>query len=186
MKFKTAFAAAAALTLATTAHAQVGPEVGATIYTSEGEEVATIESLENGIAVVNTGTHTGSIPAQALGEGPDGPVISVTKAQLDQLFEQQEAQTMAARDKALVADAAVTTPNAVAVGTVESVEGDNVVLAMPEGSVALMRENFSADANGGLVVLFTQAQLVSALEGGVAPEASEMAEGGEMAGADAE
>ena len=180
MKFKTALAAAAAMTLATTAHAQVGPEVGATIYTADGDEVATIESLENGIAVVDTGNFSGSIPANVLGEGPEGPVISVTKAQLDQLFEQQQAQAMAARDQALLADAAVMTPNAVAVGKIESVDGDNVVLAMPEGSVALMRENFSVDANGGLVVLFTQAQLASALEGGVAPQ------GGEMAEADAE
>lgn len=182
MKFKTALAAAAALTLATAAHAQMGPEVGATIYTAEGEEVATIESLVDGVAVVNTGTYTGSIPASALGEGPEGPVISVTKMQLNQLFAEQQEQQAAARDAALVADAAVVTANAVPVGTIETIDGDNIILAMTDGSVALMRENFAADAEGNLVVLFTQSQLLAALNGEGAPQAP----AGEMTEADAE
>lgn len=176
MKFKTALAAAAALTLASAAQAQIGPQVGATVYGPEGGVVGTIEQMEGGVVVVNTGTYAAPVPADALGEGPDGPVISVTKAQLNELFAQQQAQAFAARDAALIVGAAVDSPNGVAVGTIESITGDQVVLAMPEGSVALMRENFAAGETGTLVVLYTQAQLVAALNG---------AAGGETAEADA-
>ena len=83
---------------------------------------------------------------------------------------------------ALVADAAVVTANAVPVGTIETIDGDNIILAMTDGSVALMRENFAADAEGNLVVLFTQSQLLAALNGEGAPQAP----AGEMTEADAE
>jgi len=90
MKFKTAFTAAAALTLATAAYAQVGPEVGATIYTAEGDEVATIESMADGIAVIDTGTYTGSIPANVLAEGPNGHAFSDRSGPLLRVLTEQD------------------------------------------------------------------------------------------------
>lgn len=184
MKFKTALTAAAAMTLATAAHAQVGPEVGATVYEApEGEiggVIGTIEKIENGTVVVDIDGMDAPLPAGAFGEGPEGPVIAATKAQLVQMLEQQKAQATAARDAALVVDAPVVTPNDVAIGTIESVEGDDVVLAMADGSVALIRTNFAADATGKLMVLYTQPELMAALNGEAAPQ------GGEMAEADAE
>ena len=180
MKFKTALTAAAALTLATAAYAQVGPSVGATIYTADGAEVATIESLQNGVAVVNTGSHTGSIPANALGEGPDGPVISVTKAQLDQLFAEQEAQAVAARDAALISGATVMSTDSVEIGTITKVDGDTAILTLEEGPLTLARDQFAVDANGALIVLVPQADLIAALSGDTTAEAGEMdASGGQ-------
>ena len=123
MKFKTALAAATAFTLATAAHAQVGPEVGATVYESQNGEVGgvigTIETIENGTVIVDIDGMDAPLPANAFGEGPEGPVLAVTKAQLVQMLEQQKAQAVAARDAALIADAAVVSPNGVAVGTIE-------------------------------------------------------------------
>ncbi|NCP18419.1 MAG: hypothetical protein GW855_04570 [Erythrobacter sp.] len=177
MKFKSAFAAAAALTLATAAHAQMGPEVGATIYTADGEEVATIESLQDGVAVVDTGSYTGSIPANALGEGPEGPVISVTKAQLNQLFEQQQAEAAAARDAALVVDAAVLSADGVEVGTVTSIDGDKAIVTLTDGPVALGRDQFATNQSGALIVLVTQEQLLAALNGTAAGESGAATEG---------
>ena len=50
MKFKTALAAVAAMTLTGTAYAQVGPEVGATVYEAPNGEIGgvigTIETIE--------------------------------------------------------------------------------------------------------------------------------------------
>ena len=185
MKFKTALTAAAAMTLATAAHAQVGPEVGATVYESQNGEVGgvigTIKSMQDGIVVVDVDGMVAPLPAGAFGEGPEGPVIQVTKAQLVQMLQEQKKQAIAARDAALMADAMVFTPNAVNVGTIESVEGDAVVLAMPEGSVALVRDNFATSETGGLMVLYTQEQLISALNGATAAP-----EGDETADADAE
>lgn len=174
MKFKTAFTAAAALTLATAAYAQVGPEVGATIYTAEGDEVATIESMADGIAVIDTGTYTGSIPANVLAEGPNGPVISVTKAQLNQLFEQQQAQATAARDAALIADATVLTNEGVEIGTITEVDGDTAILELNEGPVALKRDQFAVNQGGALIVLVPQADLLAALNGDATVGAGEM------------
>ena len=170
MKFKTALTAAAALTLATAAYAQVGPEVGATIYTADGAEVATIESLQDGVAVVNTGAHTGSIPANVLGEGPDGPVISVTKAQLDQLFAEQEAQAVAARDAALIAGATVMSTDNVEIGTITEVNGDTAILTLAVGPLTLARDQFATNQTGALVVLVPQADLMAALNGSTTAE----------------
>lgn len=168
MKFKTALTAIAALSLATAAHAQMGAEVGATIYTAEGDEVAKIESIVDGVAVVNTGTYTGSIPANVLGEGPQGPVISVTKAQLDQLFAEQQAQAIAARDAALIMDAKVMSAQGVEIGTITKIEGDSAILTLADGPVILRRDQFAADAEGALIVLVPQADLMAALNGGAA------------------
>lgn len=193
MKFKTALAAVAAMTLTGTAYAQVGPEVGATVYEAPNGEIGgvigTIETIENDTVLVDVDGMDAPLPLAAFGEGPDGPVIAATKAQIVQMLQQAQAQATAARDQALVADAPVMTANSVPVGKIESVEGDNIVLALPEGSVALVRTNFTADANGSLMVLYTKAQLLAALNGEDMPEGEAMAEGtaegGEMA-ADAE
>ena len=182
MKFKSALTAAAALTLATAAHAQMGPAVDATIYTAEGEEVATIVTIENGIAVVDTGTYEGSVPVDALGEGPNGPVISVTKAQLNQLFQQQQAQAMAARDAALIANATVLSADNIEVGTVKSIDGDTAIVTLADGEVALQRDQFATNQTGALIVLATEAQLMAALNGEPAPAGN----GGDMMDADAE
>ncbi len=175
--FKTALTAAAALTLATAAYAQVGPEVGATIYTADGSEVATIVSLQDGVAVVDTGAHTGSIPANVLGEGPEGPVISVTKAQLDQLFADQEAQAVAARDAALIADATVLSATGTEIGTISKVDGDTAILELAEGPLMLRRDQFAVNADGALIVLVAQDDLLAALNGDATAEAE--ATGGE-------
>lgn len=180
MKLKTALTAAAAMTLATAAHAQMGPEVGATVYETQDGEVGgvigTIEKIENGTVVVDIDGMDAPLPAGAFGEGPEGPVIAVTKAQLVQMLQQQKMQAANARDAALVVDAAVVTPNNVAIGTIESVDGNNIVLLMSDGSVALTRENFAADATGKLMVLYTQAELLAALSGEGAPQGGEMAD----------
>ncbi len=182
MKFKTVLSAAAALTLATAAHAQIGPEVGATVYGPEGNPVGTIESVQDGLVVVNTGTHTAPVPAEAFGEGPEGPVISVTKAQLDQMFEDQQKQLVAARDAALVVDATVLSADGVEVGTVTSVEGDTAIVTLADGPVTVQRDQFSTNEAGALMVLVTEAELMAALNGTGEPAAT----GGDMADADAE
>lgn len=180
MNFKTALTAAAALILATAAHAQMGPEVGATVYGPQGGEVGTIEAIQDGLVTVNTGTYTAPVPASAFGEGPDGPVISVTQADLNAMLEEQQKQMIAARDAALIANATVLSADGVEVGTVTSVDGDVAILELADGPVSLQRDQFATNETGALIVLATEAQLIAALNG-EAP-----AEGGDMMGADAE
>ena len=174
MKFKTAFAAAAALTLATAANAQVGPEVGATVYGPEGNTVGTIEAMQDGVVVVNTGTYTAPVPANAF-----GPIVSVTKDQLNAMMAEQEKQMAAARDAALIENATVLTADGVEIGTVTSIDGDNAIVTLEDGPVSLMRDQFATNETGALIVLATKDQLMAALNGG-------SVEGGEAMEADAE
>jgi len=186
VKFKTALAAAAAFTLATAAQAQMGPETGATVYESTDGEVGgvigTIVQMDGETIVVDIDGMKASLPAGAFGEGPEGPVIAVTKAQLVQMLQAQNEQAVAARDAALVADAAVFDSEGAQIGTIQSVDGDSAVLEMTEGAVTVQREQFAADQNGVLLVLIPRADLVAALGGEPAPAP----QGGEMAEQDAE
>ena len=172
MKFVKLATAAAAFSLATAA-AAAAPEVGATVYGPEGNPVGTIEAMQDGTAVVNTGTHAAPVPVTALGEGPNGPVISVTKAQLNQIIAQQKAEATTKRDAALVADAMVHTADDVMVGTVTSVNGDEVVVELEGSPAALTREQFAVNPAGTLIVLFTKAQLDEARAGGGVEAAAE-------------
>ena len=58
-------------------------KVGDTIYDTAGEAVATVESVEGTNAVISTGTNKATVPLSSFAAGPKGPVIGMTKAQLD-------------------------------------------------------------------------------------------------------
>jgi len=108
--------------------------------------------------------------------------IDKTKAQLDQMFEDQQKQLVAARDAALVVDATVLSADGVEVGTVTSVEGDTAIVTLADGPVTVQRDQFSTNEAGALMVLVTEAELMAALNGTGEPAAT----GGDMADADAE
>jgi hypothetical protein len=163
MKFsKMAIAAVAAAGLATAAHAQ-GVAVGATVYGPEGNPVGTIESVADGVVTVDTGKHRAPLPADAFGEGEQGPTITVTKGDLDAMLDQRLAAANEARDAALVETAAVITADNQPLGVIKSVEGDAVIVTGSESDLNLLREHFAVDQSGQLMVLFTQAQIQEAL-----------------------
>ena len=156
--------AAAALAFASTA-ALANPQVvtGATVTGPEGNTVGTIEQVANGQAVLNTGKHKVPLAVDMYGEGESGPTITVTKAQLDTMMDQQIAEANAKRDAALIAGAAVLSADGQPVGAVKSVEGDaSVVETADGGAVALKREHFAV-GQSGLMALFTVAQLEAAI-----------------------
>ena len=160
--------AAAALSLATlsgAAFAQAASvAAGQTVYGPEGNEVGTIDKVENGNAIVNTGTHTVALPVDKFATSEKGPVISVTKQQLDDLAAQAEGQNAAKVDAALVAGAAVVDNAGVALGTIDKVDGDNIVLKTEKGAVTLTRKYFALN-NGALTALVTKDQVLATLEG---------------------
>lgn len=162
MKFIKLAGAAAALAFASTAFA-AAPEVGATVFGPEGNEVGTITAADDATVTIDTGKHQAPVPANVLAEGPDGPIISVTKVQLDEIMDQQKADAEDKRDAALVAGAMVHTAKDAMLGTVASVDGDDVVVTMEEGKVALKREHFAVNAAGTLVALFTAEQIEQAV-----------------------
>ena len=56
---------------------------GATVYDTQGAPVGTIEAVSGGNVVVSTGTAKASIPSTSFGRGTAGPVLAMTRAQLE-------------------------------------------------------------------------------------------------------
>jgi hypothetical protein len=163
-----ASAALATVILPAAVFAQVA--AGAKVYGPEGNEVGTIVGVEGGIVTLDTGAHKAPLPEDAFGKSDKGPTITVTRAQIDAMMDEQVAAATAARDGALVAGAAVVTGKGAPAGTIRSVEGDAVVLDSPSGAVALKREHFAVNAQGALMALFTADQIAAATETAKASE----------------
>jgi hypothetical protein len=160
--------ALAALSLATVSGAAFAQAAtvtaGATVYGSDGNPVGTIDKVDAGVASLNTGTHTVGLPLDKFGKGAKGPTITVTKAQLDELAEQASAQTAAKLDAALVAGAAVLDNNGAALGTIDKIDGDNIVLKTDAGAVTMTRKYFALAPSGGLMALVTKDQVEQTLK----------------------
>lgn len=166
MKFaKLAFATALATAAFSGAAFAQDLVVGATVIGPEGNVVGTVEAVADGVVTLDTGKHKAPLPANAFGKGETGPTITVTKAQIDAMIDEQLAAAAAQRDAALVAGAAVASAAGAPLGTIESVEGDAVVLETTEGPVALKREHFAVNEGGALIALFTVDQIKAAAAG---------------------
>jgi hypothetical protein len=152
----------AAATAAPAATAEVA--VGATVTGPDGSAVGTVESVADGVVTVDTGKHKAPLPANAFGAGESGPTITVTKAQLDAMIDEQLAAAATQRDAMLVAGAAVHTADHQPLGTVKSVEGNNVIVEREAGPVNLLREHFAV-ADNMLMALFSAEQIEAAVAG---------------------
>lgn len=163
MKFAK-LAAATALALSPLPALAAGPElaVGSTVYGPEGGVVGTVETIADGIVTVDTGKHKAPLPADVFGTSEQGPSITVTQAQINAMLDEQIASAAAQRDAALVAGAMVHTAGDLMLGNVKSVDGDDVVVEIETGPVAMKREHFAINANGTLIALFTMEQIEAA------------------------
>lgn len=149
---------AAVLALSPLAAATDGVAVGATVFGPQGNEVGTIEQVDAQTVIVDTGKHKVPLGHEAFGASDKGPTITVTKAQLDEIVDQQIAEAAAKRDAALVAGAAVVSVKNMPLGTVDAVDGDTVILARNDKKVALKREHFGT-SDKGLMAYFTVEQI---------------------------
>lgn len=157
-----AMAQATAPAAAPAASASSQVKAGAQVFDTSGAEAATVESVSGDLVVVSTGTNKITMPMASFAAGAKGPVVSVTKAQLDAAAVQAAAQSAAALKSALVAGAPVHGSGGVAVvGTVKTVGDPNVVIATPKGDVAVPLSVFSAGP-GGLKIGLTQAEFDAA------------------------
>lgn len=64
---------------------------GTKVYDSAGAEVGTIESVASGAVVVDTGNSKATLAENSFAPGPKGPVIGMTKQQLDEAVAQATA-----------------------------------------------------------------------------------------------
>lgn len=152
-------AAAPAAATATTATPSV--TVGAKVSDASGAPVGTIEAVANGTATVSTGTAKAGLPLASFAQGPDGLVISMTKVQL-------EAAVAQAAPSAIAVGSIVNDSKGGKVGTVESVNGDLVVVATANAKAQLPKSAF-AQSPGGLVIGMTAGELEAAAKAAGAP-----------------
>lgn len=158
-------ALAAALVAATPALANEQVVAGATVYGPQGNAVGTIVSVDNGQAVLDTGKHKIPLGVDMYGKGAQGPVITVTKDQLDGMVDAQLAEAAAKRDAALTVGASAMAADHAPLGTVLEIDGDNVVIARggdEADKVTLLREHFDA-TDHGLMARLTNAQIDAAM-----------------------
>lgn len=144
MKFSK-LALAAALAFAATPVALLAQDiaVGATIYGSDGEPVGTVTAVADGAVTVDTGAHQAALPANAIGTGEKGPVVGLTKAELDAQIEKLTAEQTAQLTAALVAGRPVLDVDGAPLGTIKSIDGSSVVVESPNGAFTLQTEHFS-------------------------------------------
>ena len=173
---------AAALSLATAgaavpAYAQtasladLGVKAGATVYGPQGNEAGTVEKVDGENVVLNTGTYSATLPGSAFGKSDKGPIVSMTKAQIDAAMAQVLAQADAALDAALVPGAQLRTSDGVMIGTIEKIDEAGLVTVKREaGNFALQSEMFGTDASG-LILRLTAQQFAEAMSAATAAPA---------------
>lgn len=135
---------------------------GATVYDTAGAVVGTIASTDGTNAVIDTGTVKAAVPVTSLGAGAKGPVLAMTKAQLDAAAGAQQAQAQAAFKSKLVAGAAVYGTGGAQLGTIKSVDADGVTLTTTDGDAKLPTTGFGPGPQG-VTIGMTQAQLKEAM-----------------------
>jgi preprotein translocase subunit YajC len=143
---------------------------GATVYDTSGGVVGTVESTDGTNAVVNTGTVKAAIPLTSLGKGAQGPVLAMTKAQLEAAAGQQQAQASAEFKSKLVPGATVYGTGGAQLGTIKSVDASGVTLTTADGDAVLPVTGFGPGPQGILLGM-TADQLKAAMTA-AAPAAS--------------
>lgn len=159
------------------AAAPAGVVAGATVRDQAGNVVGTIDSVDSAGAVLNTGKVKAKLALASFAATPKGPIIALTKDQVEAQVSQASSQAL---DQALVVGAVVHGPQGNQVGTVESITGDQVVVATPKAKAQLSKSAFAADSRG-LIIGLTQAQLDAAIasaHGGAAATAGSATQSG--------
>lgn len=152
---------------------------GATVYDTSGGVVGTIASTDGTNAVIDTGTNKAAIPLTSLGKGANGPVLAMTKAQLDAAAGAQQQQASAAFRAQLVTGASVYGSGGTKLGTIKAIDATNVTLTTDKGDAKLPITGFGPGPQG-VTIGMTAAQLSAAM-GNAAPAADAGATTGDTA-----
>lgn len=166
----TAMAQEAAADAAATATAT--PTVGATVYDTAGAEVGTIKSVTAPNFVIDTGKNMATLALTALGTGPKGPVLGMTKVELDAAAEKAAGAAQAELASAIVADAPVhASDKATVLGKISEVSETDFVLDTGTAKVKLPRTSV-AKAETGLYIGMSAEQFADATKSAAAPAPS--------------
>ena len=152
------------------ASATAAVATGATVYDTSGGVVGTVASTDGTNAVIDTGTNKAAVPLTSLGKGAQGPVLAMTKAQLDAAAGAQQQQASAAFRSQLVAGASVYGSGGTKLGTIKAVDASMVTLTTDKGDAKLPVAGFGPGPQG-VTIGMTAAQLSTAM--GTAASASD-------------
>lgn len=155
-------APAAPATAAAAPAAGAAPTVGATIYDAQGGTVGTVASTDGTNAVVDTGTVKAAIPLSSFGKGPNGPVLAMTKAELEAAAGQGAAQAAQSFQSQLTTGATVYGVAGTSLGTIKAVEAEFVTLTTAKGDARLPIGSFGPGPKG-VTIGMTAAQLDAAM-----------------------
>lgn len=136
---------------------------GTTVYDPAGGVVGTIDSIVGDIVVVSTGTNKVSLAGNVFGTGPKGPIIAMTKAQLDAAAAQAAGNAAVALKTKLVPGTQIHGASGTVVGTVKAVVDKFVDLDTPKGAVRLPMTAFAVGTAGEIVIGMTAEQFDAAV-----------------------
>ena len=155
------------------AHAQtpapaVKVAVGATVSDPSGNPVGTIEQVTGDLAVLSTGANKVSLPLTSFGAGEKGPVIAMTRAEVDAAAAGAAEAAKAEATAQITQGATVTDTSGGTVGTIEKVEGDFATVATASSKVRLPISAFGKGESGPVIAL-TAAELDAAAKSAAPP-----------------
>ncbi|WP_156257024.1 hypothetical protein [Sandarakinorhabdus oryzae] len=155
--------------LAVAGPALAGITVGATVKDTSGGIVGTIVSTADGNAVVDTGTNKVTIPLTSFGDRPEGPLLAMTKSQLDAAADQAAAARKQALANAIKPDAEVHGSQGAVIGTITKLDGDSVIIKGEAGLARIPTSELYMKADG-LHFGMNAAQFEAAVKASMASE----------------
>ncbi|MGB5484814.1 hypothetical protein [Parasphingorhabdus sp.] len=160
----------AALLAATPALAQdaaptVEAQVGMKVVGPNGADVGTVDFVDAGVVVVDTGTNKAALAPDAFAEAETGLSIMMTKADLDAAVEQAAADARAQLLASLTPGTEVkSVTGAAVIGTIQESDADYVTVEHNGQPVKLPVAAFMAKADG-VSITMTEEQFEAALAG---------------------
>jgi len=124
---------------------------GAKVFDAQGGEVGTVESVTNGVAVVDTGTNKVGLPLASFGAGANGPIIAMTKVELDTAASQASQKSAAELKAQLTPGATVYGASGAQVGTIKEADDQYITVTRPKGSVKLPVSAFGKGTSGPMI-----------------------------------
>lgn len=164
MRILTTFAVAVAL--ATPALAAI--TVGATVKDTSGGVVGTVANVSGGNVVVDTGSNKVTIPEASFGTTPEGPLLAMTKAELDAAAEQAMAAQRQKMAAAIQPGATVRGTEGGIIGTITKLDGEFVMVKGEAGEARIPAAGLALKADG-LHFGMSAAQFAEAVKASIAP-----------------
>jgi preprotein translocase subunit YajC len=122
--------------------------VGATVKDTKGGVVGTVASASGGNVVVDTGNHQVTIPETSFATTPDGPLLAMTRAELDSAAEAAMAAEKAKLASAIQPGATVRGTQGGVIGTISKLDGDFVMVKGEAGEARIPAAGLSLKADG--------------------------------------